>query len=105
MPTLKDLTTHQRNFLLEYFFKNEKYAGWRNIANNLLNIGTCIVPGKECIWVGHIGNFITTKPAANAVDCIEYSFDLVYFLNSAWYRDIRKQYVAILTDEITNKAF
>ena len=36
---MKTITDNQKEFLLEYFFKNEKYAGWRNIAIKLIEEG------------------------------------------------------------------
>lgn len=30
------LTNYQKKFLLDYFFKNEKYVGWKSIATKLL---------------------------------------------------------------------
>lgn len=96
---MKTLTENQISFLLEYFFKAEEFAGWKNIATKLLNTGSCIVAGKKCIWIGGIGNFIKTKDAENAVDCLLYEFDLEYFLSSAWYNEISNQYISILSDK------
>ena len=96
------MTQYQKDFLLEYFFKNEKYAGWKNIATKLLETGKCIVPGKDCIWYGGIGNFIDTKPTNDAIGvigCIEYSFDLEYFLGSEWFKEIHNQYISILSNK------
>jgi hypothetical protein len=86
MITLSD---YQKTFLLDYFFKNEKHSGWKNIATKLLDTGECIVAGKECIWVGGIGNFIKIEEAKDAVDCDLYKFDLEYFFTSEWYKGIR----------------
>lgn len=96
---MKALTEHQKNFLLLNFFRNEKYAGWKNIATTLLETGECIVAGTECIWVGGIGNFIKTQPAKGTVGCTLYKFDLDYFFTSEWYKAIKNDY----TDEIANK--
>lgn len=93
------LTENQKEFLLNYFFKNEQFAGWRNIATTLLEDGSCIVAGESCIWQGGIGNFITSKEAENTYNCVVYSFDLSYFLSSAFFKDIHKQYVEILAQE------
>jgi hypothetical protein len=102
---MKTLTTCQKQFLLDYFFKNEKYAGWRNIATALLETGTCIVPacivpGDRCIWNGGIGNFIKTSDAPNAIDCLLYTFDLEYFLSFKWYKEINEAYVLELANKI-----
>lgn len=96
---MQKLTHHQKEFLLEYFFKNEKYTGWKNIANKLLDNGKCILPKYDCIWVGGIGNFINAEPAKDAVNCLEYSFDLEYFLSSEWYKQVCTQYIAILSQK------
>lgn len=81
------LTENQINFLLE-FFKDERHLGWKNIAINLIKNGKCIVAGTDCIWKEGIGNFINTEFAKNAVDCLEYTFDLEYFLSSEWFKEV-----------------
>ena len=89
---MKTLTENQKEYILEYFFKNNEYAGWKNIANILLERGKCIVPGKKCIWYGGIGNFIKTSDSTEAVDCLLYTFDLDYFLTSEWFKEITNHY-------------
>ncbi len=96
---MKTLTETQKQFLLNHFFKNEIYAGWKNIATTLLETGSCIVAGTNCIWVGGIGNFIKTNEASNLIDCVEYRFDLDYFLTSNYYKDIQEQYKYILFEK------
>lgn len=76
-------------FLLDRFFYHEDYPGWRNIATKLIQDGSCIVAGNECIWRGGVGNFIQTEPAKNAVDCLLYEFDLAELEESAWYNEIK----------------
>ena len=93
---MKVLSEYQKKFLLDYFFENEKYAGWRNIAMDLIETGECIVPGPKCIWIGNIGNFINTEVAKGAVDCLLYKFDLESFLTSELYKGIRNEYVDII---------
>ena len=93
------LTDYQKNFLLENFFKNEKYIGWKNIAIKLLETGQCIVAGKECIWMVGISNFIKTESAKDAIDCTLYKFDLEYFFTSEWYREIRNGYASFLSSK------
>ena len=93
---MKKLTDNQKEFLLNYFFRNGKYAGWKHIATALLEDGSCIVPGPDCIWIGEIGNFIKTSVASNAIDCLLYEFDLKYFLSSEYYKSISNQYIDIL---------
>ena len=94
-----NLTEYQKEFLLEYFFKNEKFPGWKIIATYLLEKGECIVAGIGDIWCGGIGNFIKITNAKNAVDCLLYEFDLEYFLSTEWYKEISNQYIAILSDK------
>ena len=96
---MKQLTKFQEEFLLDYFFKNEKYVGWRNIAESLLNKGECVVAGEKCIWIGGIGNFIETSKAEGYFGCTIYKFDLELFLSSAWYGQIFNAYISKLSDE------
>jgi hypothetical protein len=95
---MKTLTENQINFLLEYFF-TEPHPGCKNIAIELINKGTCVVAGDNCIWCGGIGNFIKTKKADNAVGCLLYQFDLDYFLSSEWFKSIHNGYIAMLSDK------
>ena len=94
---MKTITDNQKEFLLEYFFKNEKYAGWRNIATTLIEEGYCIVAGDQCIWRGGIGNFIKVSSAENLFNCSNYYFNLDDFLNSNWFKEIHNQYISILS--------
>lgn len=94
---MKVLSKYQTEFLLQHFFKDEKFAGWREIANKLLETGECIVAGSACIWYGGIGNFIETKPAEGAINCLLYKFDLDNFLTSALYESIKKERIAEVT--------
>lgn len=91
------LTEYQKEFLLENFFRDEKFAGWRNIAEKLIENGSCIVPGNECIWKGGIGNFISTKPSDSAVGCLEYVFSLRYFLSSNYFEEVKDYRLEELT--------
>lgn len=97
------LTNHQKNFILENFFKKEEFPGWKNIANKLLDNGKCIVAGENCIWVGGVGNFISTSPTKDAFGCLEYTFSLQYFMTSKWFQEIYKQYLQIITEELKEK--
>lgn len=98
---MRVLSEYQKNFLLDNFFKNEKYAGWKNIATSLLETGQCIVAGKECIWIGGVGNFIKTEEPKydKAIDCTLYVFDLEYFLTSELYIQCRNIYTSILSNK------
>ena len=73
--------------LLLKFFENSKYPGWKNIAEELIDSGYCIAAGNECIWIGGIGNFITTKKVGNLIDCLEYHFSKDEFIKSAWFQE------------------
>ena len=87
MPKLTDI---QKNFLFEHFFKDDQYAGARNIMDSLLENGRCIVPDHcngRSIWIGGIGNFIKTEEAPGTIGCITYVFDLNEFLNSELFYD------------------
>ena len=79
---------------------NEKYPGWKNVANNLIDNGVCIVAGDKCIWIEGIGNFIKTKPAKNAFDCLEYTFNLKEFMKSAWFKYNCDKYFKIIREEL-----
>jgi len=92
-------TQNQVDFLLEYFFKNEKYAGWKGIATDLIKDGECTVAGEDCIWKGGIGNFIKVEPLKKSYKCCLYKFDLEYFKSSEYFKDIHNQYIAILAQK------
>ncbi len=79
--------------LLLTFFENEKYPGWKNIAEKLIETGKCIVAGDECIWKGAIGHFIHTTKAEGAIGCSLYTFDLEYFKTSEWYKVAKVNYL------------
>jgi len=90
------MTDYQKNFRLEYFFENERYPGWRNIATELLNNGECIVAGDTCIWKTPsypISLFITLSEAEGTVGCSLYKFDLDKFLKSPFYTDRRESFI------------
>ena len=82
---MRQLTDNQFIFLLKLFENNN--AGWKSIATRLIKNGFCIVAGNNDIWVGGIGNFIKTNENDNFIDCLEYTFNLEEFLNSAWYKE------------------
>lgn len=82
-----ELNENQKQFVLS-FFKNEEYAGWKNIANSLIDKGYAIVPGNDCIWKGGIGNFIHVLETPDEyIDCVKYIFDLKVFLSSEYFKD------------------
>lgn len=86
---MKELNSFQKKFLLDSFFKNEDYAGWKNIAVQLIENGECVVAGSDCIWIGGVGNFITTTKANKYVGCTLYELDLSKFMESKYYKEIR----------------
>ena len=84
---MNKLTEIQRNFILNEFFYNTGYPGWKNIANKLLDKGTCIVAGKDCIWKGGVGNFIRLDEEPEFVDCSRYTFNIKDFMLCTWYKE------------------
>lgn len=88
---MKELNQAQKNLLLGFFENThtaEKYPGWKGIAENLINYGSCIVAGDSSIWKGGIGNFIKTGPVETVPvsGCILYTFDAEYFMTSEMYK-------------------
>lgn len=90
---MKQLTKLQKEFILDYFFINSKYPGWRNIGEKLLTEGECIVAGEDCIWIGGIGNFIKTKKEDGLIGCLRYKFDLYMFLSSPFYKEVYEEHI------------
>jgi len=105
------LTEEQTEYILEKFFKNEHFAGWKRIAEKLIVSGKCIVAGEKCIWdemseellkegcPPEIGNFIETKKADDFFGCLEYTFNLESFLKSKWFKDEVEDYLTDLKNE------
>lgn len=87
---MKKLTSYQKEFIVNSFFRNEKYPGWRNVATQLVETGKCIVAGKESLWHGGIGNFIKVEHAEGTFGCSLLTFDMEMFLSSNWVKDIVK---------------
>lgn len=98
---MRKLSECYKKFILEYFFKNEEYAGWKNIATTLIEEGKCIVDDKSCIWIGGIGNFIKTSNVGCFAGCLKYEFDLEYFLKSRYYLEISREYINELSTKIS----
>jgi hypothetical protein len=97
---MKELTAEQKNYLLEVFFYNDRFVGWKSIAEKLLEKGSCIVAGTECIWIGGIGNFIKVTPAEDTFGCSEYKFDLEYFLQSEWFKETKENSLTRLNRKV-----
>ena len=93
------LTENQKTYLLNYFFKNEEFAGWKSIATSLLETGECVVAGTKCIWLGGVGNFIKTENADGFYGCLKYSFDLEIFLTSEHFKSITEIYAEQLVEK------
>jgi len=100
---MKKLSDQQMSFIMENFFNfhDDKYPGRKAIAFSLLQTGQCTVAGTDCIWKGGIGNFISTKPAENAVECSLYTFHMDEFLGSSWFREAQDRYLAELSLKMT----
>lgn len=97
-----ELTENQINFLLDIFFANPKYPGWKSIATSLITKGKCTVAGDRCIWIGGVGNFITTNTAPDLFSCLEYTFNLSYFLSSEYYKSVKESYMENLKEDMDN---
>ena len=94
------LTEVQINYVLDTFFANERFAGWRGIGRKLIERGSCIVGNTERIWNGGVGNFISMTPAENTVDCMLHTFDREEFFLSKFYEEVTKSYMEYLNADI-----
>lgn len=89
---MRELTEHQLDFLVKFFSSDahgpmsSRHSNWKEVAITLINKGKCVVAGKECIWVGYMGNHIKTTKNENFVGCLEYSFNLDEFLGGEFFR-------------------
>lgn len=80
----------QKDWLLDTFFKNDNFPGWKNIATELIETGNCLTSKQgENIWIGGIGNFIESKPYNGGIDIIELTFNLKEFIseNNAFFME------------------
>jgi len=94
------MTEEQIEFIKKYFFKNEEYAGWDNIATRLLQEGSCIVAGNSKLWHGGVGNYIKCAPAENAIGCSLLTFDKDSFLQSVWFKEQANSHIKALGHQI-----
>lgn len=86
---MKNITTYQENFIIEKFFKNENFAGWRNISEKLVQEQTVLTTCNHTdIWWGGVGNFITSYESDKGVGLWEYNFNLEGFLSSEWFKEV-----------------
>lgn len=78
-----ELNNTQLNWLLNTFFENEEFHGWKNIALELIKKGKCVTTklGSN-IWIGGVGNFIKEKVYDGNKDLIELTFDINAFCSS-----------------------
>jgi len=94
------MTDNQKQFIKEYFFKNENYAGWEGIADALLDNGEVIIAGSDKLWWGGIGNFIKISTAEGMVGCSILKFDKESFLESSWFLEYWNGYMTGLSVKI-----
>lgn len=80
------LNERQIEFISKLF--SDECAGANTIARKLISTGKCIVAGSNRIWYSGIGNFITDKPAEDAIYCTELTFHLQSFIDSELFKDI-----------------
>lgn len=79
---------YQINLIANTFFKpdDDKYPGWKGIAEKLIATGECIVAGNDKIWYGGVGNFISTENIEEAVGCVKLKFDIDNFKKTSMYK-------------------
>jgi hypothetical protein len=97
---LVKLTEFQKEYLINEFFKHSSSPIWEEVANTLLEKGSCIVPGNGYIWRGGIGGFIEFSKVSNAVDCTLLTFNLKNFLKTEYFKDRQTHAVKFLLTEI-----
>ena len=97
-----ELNPFLTDFILNNFFKNEKYAGWYNIATKLLKDGKCIVAGEgEHIFTKMaVSKFIKTSKSDIGIGCQLYEFDLKAFLNSDEFNEIHKREISKMEKQL-----
>jgi len=95
-----NLTTHQKQFILDRFFKKLDVTNWKQIANELIETGKCVVEGKDRIWKEGIGNFIEVIPNEEVFDVMIYKFDTLRFIESEYFKDELDLYLNIAELEL-----
>lgn len=88
-----NLTTHQKSFILDRFFKKLDVTNWKQIANELIETGKCVVEGTDRIWKEGIGNFIEVIPNEEVFDVMIYKFNLETFLQSEMFNRELTDYI------------
>lgn len=72
-----------KELILNKFFKTDKYAGAKNIGENLLNDCETIVASTDNIFKNsHVGSFISVNRAEGFIDCTKYVLDRDGFIRS-----------------------
>lgn len=96
MKPFNELTQNQKDFFYNNVFciKDNTYAGAKNIAEELMSTGQCVVAGQERIWVGGVGNFISISKAPGTVNCSFYTLDKENMFKSAWFNLILMECLA-----------
>jgi len=90
------LDTSQREFLIT-FFERAECAGWKNIAEKLIDNGVCIIAGITKPWLGGIGNFIDMdSDIGDLVGCSRLTFNLDEFLGSEYFKEKSNSYLSKL---------
>lgn len=81
--------------LLLIFFQDERYAGWRNIAEALIETGECVIPNySKNSFRGGVWNFVETENAVGFVDCVKLKFDLENFKSSEFFKEQLSYFLA-----------
>lgn len=95
---------YRNEFIINNFFKCDYYAGWKNIATDLVtsDTNTSNVAGP-IVWTGGIdkgiGNFIDIEPIRGASGVFKYTFNLKEFLTSNLYKNKKKELLGELSIE------
>ena len=94
---MKKLSFEQKEFIKKCFFGNSQIGD--SVADKLLDSGECIVCTMYGdIWTGGISNFIKIDTVENGVDCVKYTLDFDTFLDTAWYKEVRENYLKELEE-------
>tara|TARA_R110000772_G_C13220533_1_gene431792 strand:+ start:462 stop:794 length:333 start_codon:yes stop_codon:yes gene_type:complete len=97
---MRKLSEDLTKTLVAYFFQDGASVMSEAIGRELLEEGSCVVAGDECIYRGAIGNFINTKKSKAHIGCLEYKFDLESFLKSEYFKPYKESWIKIGEDTI-----
>ena len=100
----RELTQIQKDWILDTFFEpwTIRYPGARNIGEKLIENGVCFVAGNECIFEYYVGNFIKTESNDISDGCLKYTRDLDYFMDSAYFKEVKTAYCDNLYNDISD---